>query len=156
MPFSIVDMQWPGKEFIQIEHLGTNTIVKLNNKHPFFTRIYSPVLKAAGALDGKKEEGQATLPTPEEFQQMARLLHVGLDLLILAYAKAESMKTDPKKIWRSPQPLGHVSLQHDPEDAVSVDHLGVCLLGTEFAPAGIRFPAPLCSVRAPKLGSTHQ
>jgi len=97
LPFSIVDMQWPGKEFIQIEHLGTNTIVKLNNKHPFFTRIYAPVLKAAGALDGKKMDGQETLPTPEEFQQMARLLHVGLDLLILAYAKAESMETDPEE-----------------------------------------------------------
>jgi hypothetical protein len=97
LPLSIVDMQWPGKEFIQIEHLGTNTIVKLNNKHPFFTKIYAPVLKGAGALNGKKEEGQETLPTPEEFQQMARLLHVGLDLLILAYAKAESMETDPEE-----------------------------------------------------------
>lgn len=99
LPFSIVDMQWPGKEFVQIEHLGTNTIVKLNNKHPFFTRIYAPVLKVAGALDGKKgkEEGQAPLPTAEEFQQMARLLHVGLDLLILAYAKAESMDVDPEE-----------------------------------------------------------
>ncbi|MFL6310468.1 MAG: ATP-binding protein [Terriglobales bacterium] len=97
LPFSIVDMQWPGKEFIQIEHLGTNTVVKLNNKHPFFTRIYAPVLKASGAMDGKKQEGQETLPTAEEFQQMARLLHVGLDLLILAYAKAESMETDPEE-----------------------------------------------------------
>ena len=97
LPLSIVDMQWPGKEFVQIEHLGTNTIVKLNNKHPFFTKIYAPVLKAAGALNGKKQEGQETPPTPEEFQQMARLLHVGLDLLILAYAKAESMETDPEE-----------------------------------------------------------
>lgn len=97
LPFSIVDMQWPGKEFFQIEHLGTNTIVKLNNKHPFFTRIYAPVLKAAGALDGKKEDGPVTPPTAEEFQHMARLLHVGLDLLILAYAKAESMDTEPEE-----------------------------------------------------------
>jgi len=97
LPFSIVDMQWPGKEFVQIEHLGTNTIVKLNNKHPFFTRIYAPVLKAAGVLDGKKEGVEALQPTPEEFKQMARLLHVGLDLLILAYAKAESMDTDPEE-----------------------------------------------------------
>lgn len=97
LPFSIVDMQWPGKEFIQIEHLGTNTIVKLNNKHPFFTRIYSPVLKAAGILDGSKDPAKDSLPTPQEFQQMARLLHVGLDLLILAYAKAESMEADPEE-----------------------------------------------------------
>ncbi len=95
MPFSIVDTQWPGKEFIDIEHLGTNTIVKLNNKHPFFTKIYAPVLKAAGILDAKTEvEEQLTL---EEFRQTARVLQVGLDLLIMAYAKAESMDPDPQE-----------------------------------------------------------
>ncbi len=97
LPFSIVDMQWPGKEFIQIEHLGTNTVVKLNNKHPFFTRIYSPVLKAAGVLDSKNGSAELSQPTAEEFKQMARLLHVGLDLLILAYAKGESMAADPEE-----------------------------------------------------------
>ncbi len=93
LPLSIIDTQWPGKEFIHIEHLGTNTIVKLNNKHPFFTRIYAPVLKAAGVLNGKEEAKEEM--TAEEFQQTARILHVGLDLLIMAYAKAESMDPDP-------------------------------------------------------------
>jgi hypothetical protein len=94
LPFSIIDMQWPGKEFIQIEHLGTNTIVKLNNKHPFFTKVYAPVLKAAGVLIGR--DGTEKEPVSAgEFQEMARLLQVGLDLLILAYAKAESMDSDP-------------------------------------------------------------
>jgi hypothetical protein len=95
LPVSIVDTQWPGKEFIHIEHLGKNTIVKLNNKHPFFTKIYAPVLKAAGILDAKNE-GEEQL-TVEEFRQTARMLHVGLDLLIYAYAKAESMDPDPEE-----------------------------------------------------------
>jgi hypothetical protein len=95
LPFSIIDAQWPGKDFIQIEHLGTNTIVKLNNKHPFFMRVYAPVLKAAGVMKGNSAEPVAEPVTPEQFQEMARLLHVGLDLLILAYAKAESMDVDP-------------------------------------------------------------
>ena len=90
-----MDTQWPGKEFIHIEHLGKNTIVKLNNKHPFFTKIYAPVLKAAGILDAKNE-GEEQL-TVEEFRQTARMLHVGLDLLIYAYAKAESMDPDPEE-----------------------------------------------------------
>ena len=95
LPFSIVDTQWPGKEFIHIEHLGTNVIVKLNNKHPFFTKIYAPTLKAAGILDTKSENDEQL--TVEEFRQTARVLHVGLDLLIMAYAKAESMDPNPEE-----------------------------------------------------------
>ena len=98
MPFSIVDMQWPGKEFIDIEHLGTNTIVKLNNRHPFFTKIYSQVLKAAGHLrsagDPTGNEPQQVM-SEEEVRRLARVVHVGLDLLIFAYAKAESMDANP-------------------------------------------------------------
>lgn len=100
LPFSIVDTQWPGKEFIHIEHLGTNIIVKLNNKHPFFTRIYSPVLKAAGLMASQGGNGkQMPQLTEEELQSTARLVHVGLDLLILAYAKAESMDQDPDETY---------------------------------------------------------
>ncbi|MBI4446686.1 MAG: ATP-binding protein [Acidobacteria bacterium] len=101
LPFSIIDMQWPGKEFIEIEHLGSNTIVKLNNKHPFFTKIYSPILKASGVLskvasgDGEGESKPDERLSQEEMQQLARVIQVGLDLLIVAYAKAESMASDP-------------------------------------------------------------
>jgi hypothetical protein len=101
LPFSIVDMQWPGKEFIEIEHLGANTIVKLNNRHPFFTKIYSQVLKAAGVLrasDGSlSAEDQPQKVSQEELQQLARVVHLGLDLLIFAYAKAESMDPNPEE-----------------------------------------------------------
>lgn len=101
LPFSIVDMQWPGKEFIEIEHLGANTIVKLNNRHPFFTKIYSQVLKAAGVLRGTDgnvaPEDSAQKLSQEELQQLARVVHLGLDLLIFAYAKAESMDPNPEE-----------------------------------------------------------
>ena len=50
LPISIIDSQWHGKEFIDIDHLGSNVIVRLNNKHPFFTDIYGPVLKASEVL----------------------------------------------------------------------------------------------------------
>jgi len=98
LPFSIIDMQWPGKEFIEIEHLGSNTIVKLNNRHPFFTKIYSRVLKAAGVLGSTNGDGSAQEKlSEEELQHLARIVHVGLDLLIVAYAKAESMDPDPEQ-----------------------------------------------------------
>jgi hypothetical protein len=96
LPFSIVDAQWPGKDFIEIEHLGQNTIVKLNKRHPFFTRIYSPVLKAAGVQVGGAEGGTKSVRlTEEELQSLARSVQMGLDLLIMSYAKAESMHPDP-------------------------------------------------------------
>ena len=98
LPFSIVDMQWPGKEFIEIEHLGPNTVVKLNNRHPFFTNIYSPVLKAAGVLKQNPGDGEAKPKLNEdELQRLARIVHVGLDLLIVAYAKAEGMDPSPEE-----------------------------------------------------------
>jgi hypothetical protein len=100
LPFSIVDMQWPGKEFIDIEHLGSNTIIKLNNRHPFFTRIYAPVLKASGrmARTSGAETPERRL-SAEELQQLAGVVQVGLDLLIVSYAKAETMYDDPAKYF---------------------------------------------------------
>jgi hypothetical protein len=99
LPYSIIDMQWPGKEFIEIEHLGQNTVVKLNNRHPFFTKIYSPVLKASGMLSKMGTElGEAPNNlSEEELQRLARVVQVGLDLLIVAYAKAESMDENPEQ-----------------------------------------------------------
>jgi hypothetical protein len=91
MPFSIIDDQWPGNEFFSTEHLGENTIVTYNNKHPFFAKIYSKVLAASGALP--ESEGGSTI-TAENLAAMARVVQTGLDLMIVAYAKAEAMDDD--------------------------------------------------------------
>jgi hypothetical protein len=104
LPFSILDLEWPGKEFIEIDHLGPNTIVKLNKRHPFFTKVYSKVLKATNMvplealeaeLNGNTETKIVTPMTEDEVRNMARVVQIGLDLLIVAYAKAESMERDP-------------------------------------------------------------
>lgn len=95
LPISIVDSQWHGKEFIDIDHLGSNVIVRLNNKHPFFTDIYGPVLKASGAFT---RDGETEKPlTEDELLEIVRSVHTGLDLLIMAYAKAESMEEDAEE-----------------------------------------------------------
>lgn len=95
MPISIVDTQWHGKEFIDIDHLGSNVIIRLNNKHPFFTDIYGPVLKASGAFTGDVESQKPL--TEDELLDIVRSVHTGLDLLIMAYAKAESMNENPEE-----------------------------------------------------------
>jgi hypothetical protein len=88
MPFSIIDDQWPGNEFFSTEHLGENTIVTYNNRHPFFARVYSKVLAAAGALS---EPDAETAMSVQQLAAVARVVHTGLDLMIVAYAKAEAM-----------------------------------------------------------------
>lgn len=103
LPFAILDMEWPGKEFVDIDHLGTNTIIKLNKRHPFFTKIYSKILKATDGhvpIDALEQTEEATpitsVPMTEaEVRGMARIVQIGFDLLLMAYAKAESMDRDP-------------------------------------------------------------
>jgi hypothetical protein len=94
MPLSIIDHQWPGREFIEIDHLGANVVIKLNNRHPFFTDIYGPVLKAAGVLAESPTERTDASLSEDELREVARAVHTGLDLMIMAYAKAESMDKD--------------------------------------------------------------
>jgi hypothetical protein len=81
LPFSIIDDQWPGNEFFATEHLGAKTIVTYNNKHPFFARVYSKVLAAAGLHE---DEAESAAPDPRKVAEAARIVQIGLDLLIVA------------------------------------------------------------------------
>jgi|GEM_PF-1432346 len=81
-PLSIVPRAWPGGEFLQIEHLGGNAIVYLNTQHPFYAEVYS---KLVNAMDPGAE---VNIPA------LARLIQVGLDLLLLSYAQAEGVEKD--------------------------------------------------------------
>jgi hypothetical protein len=85
-PFTVVPESWPGSEIFEIEHLGSNAIVKLNMRHPFYQEVYRPL---ADRIDGSKVENAT-----EEERALARLAQVGLDLLILAYARAEGARRD--------------------------------------------------------------
>jgi Histidine kinase-, DNA gyrase B-, and HSP90-like ATPase len=91
LPFSIVDDQWPGNEFFATEHLGSKTVVTYNNKHPFFSKVYSKILAAAG-LHSDEEGGESL--DPKSISEAARIVQIGVDLLIVAYAKAEAMDDD--------------------------------------------------------------
>jgi len=88
-PVTIVPESFPGSELFDIQHLGSNAIVKLNSRHPFFTRVYGRLLEEVEAGNGN---GAAD---PEGEQPLAQLLLVGLDLLICAYVMAEGMDPDP-------------------------------------------------------------
>jgi hypothetical protein len=85
-PVTIVPQNFPGNELFEIEHLGSTALVKLNMRHPFYREVYSKLLtevERASAAGENNENGS-----------IARLAQVGLDLLILGYARAEGMRKD--------------------------------------------------------------
>ena len=61
--------------------------MKLNTQHPFYQQVYSKLIEAV-------EKGEAAGNGTEE-SSLARLSLVGLDLLVLAYARAEGMHPNP-------------------------------------------------------------
>ena len=81
-PITIVPETWPGKEFLEIKHLGSNVIVRLNMSHPFYTEVYAKLVAA------EKQDQD------EEAKRMAHLIRNGIDLLIVAYARAEGQYDD--------------------------------------------------------------
>jgi hypothetical protein len=85
-PVTIVPESWSGSEFLEVEHLGSTALVKLNMRHPFYREVYAKLL---AEIAQAQAEGSA-----EGNGGIARLAQVGLDLLILAYARAEGMRTD--------------------------------------------------------------
>lgn len=81
-PYSVVPDTWPGRELIEVSHLGSTTIVKLNMQHPFYTEVYARLL----AAESQGEDAAA--------KDLAHLTRIGIDLLIAAYARAEGQFED--------------------------------------------------------------
>ncbi|MFO1003467.1 MAG: ATP-binding protein [Planctomycetaceae bacterium] len=85
-PFTLLAEGFPGSEMFDIDHLGDNAIVKLNMRHPFYRDIYAPLVAKVEATASKSEDADE--------RSLARLAQVGLDILILAYARAEGMRSN--------------------------------------------------------------
>jgi Histidine kinase-, DNA gyrase B-, and HSP90-like ATPase len=91
LPISIVDHSWPGKELIEITHLNGKAVIEINQRHPFVTEVYNPV-KAMADQDASEVEGA-------EAVELARKVEGALDLLFMAYAKAENMHAKPDEVY---------------------------------------------------------
>lgn len=88
---TIVDGQWPGKDMLDIRHLTGKAVVAVNDRHPFMSELVTP-LKAMAALDIEEVD-------PAEASILLNKLSVGIDLLLMAYAKAENMHADPDEAY---------------------------------------------------------
>lgn len=76
-PFTIIETDWRGPHLFEANHLGGNTVLEYNRRHPFWKAVYS-------RIDAAAEMGD------ESGAQIAREIKALLDLLIIAYSQAET------------------------------------------------------------------
>jgi hypothetical protein len=88
---TIVDAQWAGKELLEIKHLSGKAIVKVNNRHPFIAEVVKP-LRVMAKADPEDLD-------VSEVSSLLKTLKTALDLLFIAYAKAENMHNDPEDAY---------------------------------------------------------
>lgn len=90
-PITLVDTSWPGKELLDISHLNGKAIVRVNNRHPFINEIYKPIKIAANT--------DSSTIDPVALVQLARKVEGAIDVLFMAYAKAENMHSKPEESY---------------------------------------------------------
>lgn len=88
---TIVDGQWPGKSLMEITHLTGKAIVTINHRHPFVSELMDP-LKAMAEVEPDDLDA-------DEASRLIKKVSVGLELLLIAYAKAENMHPDPDDVY---------------------------------------------------------
>lgn len=88
-PFTILDENWRGPEFMEVAHLGGADVLKYNMRHTFFTELEA--IRVA-IQESKTNDAQA---------KRLRLL---IDLLLISFAKAQAM-LDPSQIMTAEQLL---------------------------------------------------
>lgn len=74
-PFSIMEETWTGPQFFESHHLGGKSVLDFNIQHSFFVAVY-------GIIENLESKGDPYVAAKE--------LKTLLDLLIIAYAKAET------------------------------------------------------------------
>lgn len=94
-PFTIIDADWKGPEFVETSHMGGADVLRYNVRHPFFTEIAD--VKAALEVSGQDITS-------------ARRLRALIDLLLISHAKAETM-IDPKTQWQPEKLLETLRMQ---------------------------------------------
>jgi hypothetical protein len=87
LPITLVDSTWPGKELLDITHLNGKAIVKINHGHPFIKEVYDNARRIAELTPDEVNAG--------EMIRFARKVETGIDVLLMAYAKAENMHREP-------------------------------------------------------------
>lgn len=88
LPFVIESVDFPGTNFVDIQHVDGKVIIRLNTRHRFYRELWEPVHEIAELPPGTISGAEAA--------QTARRTIEALTLLIAAYGKAESMHENPR------------------------------------------------------------
>lgn len=88
---TILDGAWPGKEMFDIRHLAGKAVITVNRRHPFFKDLVEPLRALA--------TGEPDDLDPAETIALLKKLDTGIDLLMIAYARAENMHADPDRAY---------------------------------------------------------
>ncbi len=75
-PYTILDAEWKGPEFVEVNHLGGNDVLRYNMRHHFFREL---------------EDIRQQIRNSEVDAPHARQLKLLIDLLLISYSKAEAM-----------------------------------------------------------------
>jgi hypothetical protein len=89
-PFVIESVDFPGTNLFEIMHTNKQTIIRLNTRHRFYREMYAPLTALA------REGAVARSSDPSA---VARRAVEAVTLLLVAYAKAESMDEQPNETY---------------------------------------------------------
>jgi hypothetical protein len=76
-PYTIVDSEWKGNDFVQIAYTKEGAVMKYNLSHP----LHKEIIKISTAMEKETD--------PEKLKSNAKRLKVLNDLLLLTFCKAE-------------------------------------------------------------------
>jgi hypothetical protein len=87
LPFIIESVDFPGKQFIDIQHVGGKVIIRINTRHRFYREAWQPLKEIAESTPGARYERDVVRTAQRTIET--------LTLLLIAYGKAESMHPTP-------------------------------------------------------------
>ena len=90
-PIKAIELEWPGKGLLDIEHLNRSILIKINRRHPFMKNVYLPLKEAT-----KQDVSEMDIDVLSNLLQRSV---EGIDLLLFAYAKAEAVHPDPEAAY---------------------------------------------------------
>lgn len=89
LPFVLESVDFPGNMFIDVKHIASKVIIRLNTRHRFYREMWEPLKDIA--------QRDAGTVSAEEAVKAARRTVEALSLLIIAYGKAQSMHPTPNE-----------------------------------------------------------
>jgi hypothetical protein len=87
LPIVLESVDIPGKQFIDVQTINNQVIIRLNTRHRFYREIWTPLSEIGGSEAGSVSGADAV--------RSARRAVEGLSLMVAAYGKAISLMDEP-------------------------------------------------------------